>query len=243
MYRRLASRLAFCIALLAPLGLEARADPIQMTLTGSAGYGPVNVSQVLTDATLAAGDYIGPGALGSEGLGPNPTGTLDVPVSLTMALTNPAAPGSQGLTLSLSGSLTGFFIPASLRGGDPSVAAGGTIDSITVSGRDPATNQVISATVQGPNGTLDAAALAQFASIGNIPQSLLAPLATPGQYQVDGDMLGGVAGIYDESLWIRPTSAGAPIPAPEPAPLAILGLASVAYLVGRAQAARKDSIP
>jgi hypothetical protein len=93
----------------------------------------------------------------------------------------------------------------------------------------------VSATVQGPNGTLDAAALAQFASIGNIPQSLLAPLTTPGQYQVDGDMGGGVDGDYYESLWIRPTSAVAPVPAPEPAPLEILGLATVAYLLRRAR--------
>jgi hypothetical protein len=74
MYRACASRVFLCIAFLAPLGLEVRADPIRMTLTGSAGFGPVDYSRVLTDDTLAAGDYIGPGVLGSKSLGRIPRG-------------------------------------------------------------------------------------------------------------------------------------------------------------------------
>jgi hypothetical protein len=57
------------------------------------------------------------------------------------------------------------------------------------------------------------------------------------------DVGGGFEGIYSEFMWITPLSPGAPVPAPEPTPLALLGLATVAYVVKRARAAWKDSIP
>jgi hypothetical protein len=243
MYRSCASRLSFCIALLTPLGLEARADPIQMTVTGNAGFGPVNYTQVLADDTLGGGYYSPPGALGSKMVGPAPTGPINAGISLTIGLTDTASPGSQSLTLSLGGSLTGQFIPWDAPGnpsGEPGVVGSGTIDTITINGLNPATNLVVSATTQGPNGMLSAVALAQFASISGLPQSLLATLTTPGQYQIMPNMGDGIEGDYYGSMSITSLS---PVPAPEPTPLALLGLATVAYLVRRARASWRDSIP
>ena len=244
MYRSCASCVSVCIALLVTLGLEVRADAIRMTVTGDAGFGAVNYSQVLTDDTIASGYASPPGTLGSRDLGPLPNGPINAPISLTIGLTDTATPGSQGLTLSLTGSLSGQFIPASApgSGGDPGVAGSGTINAITINGLDPTTNQVVSATIQGPNGMLSAAALGQFASISGIPQSLLALLTTPGQYQILPNMGGGVQGVYYGMMWIPPLSPGAPVPAPEPTPLALLGMATVAYLFRRTRAAWKDSM-
>ncbi len=244
MYRSCASCFSFCIALLVPLGLEVRADPIRMTISGNAGFGPVNYSQVLPDDTVDVG-YSNPpgGTLGSRIVGPLPAGPINAPISLTIGLTDTALAGSQGLTLSLTGSLTGQFVPADAPGsgtGDPGVIGSGTINTITINGLDPATNQVVSATIQGPNGMLSAVALAQFSSISGIPQSLLALLTTPGQYQILPDMGGGVEGVYYGILWVPPLSPGAPVPAPEPTPLALLGLATVAYLAKRARAAWRE---
>ena len=116
MYRSFASRLSFCIALLVPLGLEVRADAIRMTVTGNAGFGAVNYSQVLTSDALADGYTSPPGTLGSSHVGASPDGPIDAPISLTIGLSDTAAPGSQGLTLSLSGSLTGQFVSKGLTG-------------------------------------------------------------------------------------------------------------------------------
>jgi hypothetical protein len=216
-----------------------------MTVTGNAGIGPVDFSAVLADGTLDGGYVTPSGTLGTKTVGPDPTGPIDSPISLTISLTDTAAPGSNGLTLKLSGSLTGQFLPYNAPNspnfGDPSVMGRGTINAITVSGNDPATNQVVSVTTQAPNGMLSAAALAQFASIGSIPQPLLATLTTPGRYRFMPTMGGGVNGIYSELLWITPLSQVAAVPAPEPAPFALLGFASVAYLVRRARAARQGS--
>jgi hypothetical protein len=71
---------------------------------------------------------------------------------------------------------------------------------------DTATGQLLSATVQGPNGTLSSAALAQFASISSIPQSLLSMFTTPSLYHVDPFMGGGTQGIYYGELAISPPS-------------------------------------
>ena len=157
MYRSFASRLSFCIALLVPLGLEVRADAIRMTVTGNAGFGAVNYSQVLTSDALADGYTSPPGTLGSSHVGASPDGPINAPISLTIGLTDTTAPGSQGLTLSLTGSLAGQFVSGVAPGntsGDPYVVGRGTINAITISGLDPTTNQVVSATIQGPNGML-----------------------------------------------------------------------------------------
>ena len=236
MSRTTASGLALCIAFLAPLGLEARADPIQMTATGDAGFGPVNFSHVVTASDFNSGYDV---FLGSRIVGPSPSGSFDTPISLNIRLTDAAAPGSQGLTLSLSGSLTGQFFPWDKNYGDPGVAGIGTITAITVSGRDPTTKQVVSATIQGPNGMLSSAALARFSSIGSIPQPLFALLAKPGEYSIQPSMGGGVEGLYYATMWIAPPSPGDPVPAPEPTPLALLGLAAGLYLARRAPLARK----
>jgi hypothetical protein len=246
MNRTCASCVASCIAFLAPLVLEVRADPIQMTVTGNAGLGPVNYSQILPVDTVEDGYASYPGTLGSKTVGPEPTGSINVPISLTIGLTDTAAPGAQGLTLSLSGSLTGQFLPSNSPvnpSADPGVEGSGTISEITISGLDPATHQVVSATTYGPNGVLGADVLAQFAAISSIPQPLLAMLTTPSQYNVIPDMGGGIMGDYYEQMVINPLSTVTPIPTPEPTPFALLGLATVSYLVKRAQAARKASIP
>jgi hypothetical protein len=244
MSRTCASRLAFCIAFLAPLGVEVRADPIQMTVTGWSGIGTVNYSQVLPAGTVDTGYSSGQSpVMGSRTVGAGPTGPINAPISLTIGLADTALPGSQGLTLSLTGALTGQFVPWDAPGnfsGDPSVNGSGTISTIAISGLDPATNQIVSATIDGPNGTLSASALAQFASISGIPESQLAMMTTPSQYSIMPMMGGGIQGIYYGVLEIAPLSS--PVPAPEPAPLAVLGLASVAYLVRRARAGRKDSL-
>ena len=161
MYRSRASRLSFCIALVALVGLEVRADPIRMTVTGNAGFGTVNYSQVVTDASLEGGYSSFPPTLGSRIVGPSPTGPINAPIALTISLADTASPGSQGLTLSLAGSLTGQFVPWNAPGnsGDPQVVGSGTIDAITINGLDPATNRVVSATTQGPDGMLNAVAL------------------------------------------------------------------------------------
>ncbi len=141
------------------------ADPIQLTVTGNAGFGPVNYSQVLTDETLAGGYSGPPGTLGSSVVGNFASGPISAPISLTIGLTDTASPGSHGLTLSLAGSLTGQFIPENSPNnfaGDPYVTGKGTINTITINGLDPATNQVMSATTQGPSGMLSAAALANL---------------------------------------------------------------------------------
>lgn len=235
MYRTFALRLAVCIAFLAPLGLEARADPIRMTVTGNAGFGSVNFSDELADDILASGYASPPGTLGSRTVGPSPSGPIDSPISLTIGLTDTAASGSQGLTLSLSGSLTGQFVPGGSPGGvgGPQVIGNGTINAITINGLDPATNQPVSATIQGPNAMLDAVALERFASLGSIPQPLLAMLTTPSQYRITPYIGGGVNGIYHGSMTITP------LPVPEPAPVVLLGLTTVAYLARRVRAARK----
>ena len=246
MYRSRASRLSFFIALLALLGLEVRADPIKITVTGNAGFGTVNYSQVLSDDTLDGGYSSPPGTLGSSIVGPSPSGPINAPISLTIGLADTASPGSQGLTLSLAGSLTGQFISSNAPGnasGDPYVVGSGTINAITINGLDPASNQVVSATTQGPDGMLSAAALAQFASISGIPQSLLAMLTMPGQYHIMPDLGGGTNGVYSGDMWITPVSSVAAVPAPEPTPFALLGLVTVAHLVRRARGAWKSSIP
>ena len=130
-------------------------DPIQLTVTGNAGFGPVNYSQVLTDETLAGGYSGPPGTLGSSVVGNFASGPINAPISLTIGLTDTASPGSQGLTLSLVGSLTGQFIPENAPNnfaGDPYVTGKGTINTITINGLDPATNQVMSAAIRGPAG-------------------------------------------------------------------------------------------
>ena len=89
---------------------------------------------------------------------------------------------------------------------------------------------------------LSATALGQFASNSGIPQSLLALLTTPGQYQILPNMGGGIEGVYYGIMWVPPFSPAAPVPAPEPTPFALLGLATVAYLFRRTRAAWKGSI-
>ncbi len=115
MYRILGSGLGFCIVFAAALGLEVRADAIQMTMTGNAGFGPVNYTQVLSNSVLETG--FSDLTLGSRTVGAIPSGSIDAPISLTIGLSDLDAPGSQGLTLSLSGTLTGQFIPYNLSYG------------------------------------------------------------------------------------------------------------------------------
>ena len=239
MCRTLGSGLGFFIAFAAALGLEVRADAIQMTVTGNAGFGSVNYTEVLSNSILDTG-YAEP-TLGSRTVGPFAAGSIDAPISLTIGLSDLNAPASQSLTLSLSGSLTGQFIPYNLNNGDPTVMGSGRINTITISGQDTATGQLLSTTVQGPNGTLSSAALAQLASISSIPQSLLSMFTTPSLYHVDPFMGGGTQGIYYGELAISPPSPVAEVPAPEPAPIAILGFATIAYLFKRVRSASKGS--
>lgn len=248
MIRRISPRLVVCFAFLALLGLEARADPIEMTFTGDSGISrQVDYTDVLPDGTLGApdrpwGTY--PPGMGTVGA---PTGfnqSINSPIALALKLKDTAAPDSQGLTLSLSGRLIGsqYTIHDGFGNPRPGVEGKGTINSITVTGLDPATNQTVSSTIEGPNGTLGAAELARFASIGHIPEPLLATLTTPSQYSSNLLMYGAAppysTDFYIEELEITPLTTAPPISAPEPTPLAVLGLAALACLLKRARAAR-----
>ena len=68
-------------------------------------------------------------------------------------------------------------------------------------------------------------------------------LTAPGQYHIMPDLGGLTNGVYFGVMWIDPLSPVAAVPIPEPTPFAVLGLATVAYLVRRARRAWKDSTP
>ena len=99
MYRILGSGLGFCIVFAAALGLEVRADAIQMTMTGNAGFGPVNYTQVLSNSVLETG--FSDLTLGSRTVGAIPSGSIDAPISLTIGLSDldHRAPGSDAIPI------------------------------------------------------------------------------------------------------------------------------------------------
>jgi hypothetical protein len=230
MCRTLGIVLGLCAFCAAPLGREVQADAIQVTFAGNAGLGSVNFTEDLSSTALETGFQA---LLGQRTVGPFAEGSINTPVSLTIGLSDLDAPGSATLTVSASGALTGNFMPYNLNNGDPTVEGSGTINTITISGQNSATNQLLSATIQGPNGTPSSAILAQFASISGIPQSLLSMFTTPSQYLIVPDVGGGTEGFYSVSLGIRPPVEA--VAAPEPAPIAVLGCAVIAYLFKRAR--------